>query len=63
MRGQVAPITRFGYYKKGARLKTEPKQRDTKKVWDKTWYIDPTDGQKKSAWTSSAEFVGEQEAS
>ena len=61
--GQVTPITRFGYYKKGARLKTEPKQHDTKKVWDKTWYIDPIDGQKKIAWSSSAEFVGEQESS
>jgi hypothetical protein len=61
MRGHIVPITRFGYYRKGYRLKEDPKQRDTKKVWDKSWYIDPIDGQKKSAWGSSAEFVGEQE--
>lgn len=61
-RGNVVPITRFGYYQKGARLKRDPGQRDTKKVWDKSWYIDPIDGQKKSAWSSSSEFVGDQES-
>jgi hypothetical protein len=62
IRGHVVPITRFGHYRKGYRLKDEPEQRNTKKVWDKSWYVDPIDGQKKSAWGTSAEFVGEQEA-
>ena len=61
IRGHVVPITKFGYYQKGSRLKKDPKQHDTKKVWDRSWYIDPIDGQKKSAWETSAEFVGEQE--
>ena len=63
IRGRVVPITKFGYYQKGARLKKEPKQRDMKTVWDKSWYVEPIDGQKKTAWTTSAEFVGEQETS
>jgi hypothetical protein len=55
-------ITRLGYYQKRARIKKQPSPRDTKSVWYETWYVDPSDGQKKRAWQSSAEFVGEQES-
>lgn len=55
------PITRFGHYQKGARIKEQSNQHNMKSVWNESWYVDPIDGQKRRAWQSAAEFVGEQE--
>jgi hypothetical protein len=61
IRGGIMPITRFGYYQKGARIKEQSNQHNMKSVWNESWYVDPIDGQKRRAWQSAAEFVGEQE--
>ncbi len=63
MRGGIMPITRFGYYRKGARIKEQSNQHNMRSIWHQSWYIDPIDRQKKSAWQSAAEFIGEQELS
>jgi hypothetical protein len=63
IKGGVVPITRFGYYQKGARINQQSTQHNMNNVWNESWYVDPIDGQKKRAWQSAAEFVGEQHPS
>src|SRR5687767_7451522 len=46
-------------YQKGARIKQQSNQHNMKSVWNESWYVDPIDGQKRRAWQSAAEFVGE----
>ena len=59
--GGLRPITRFGYYKRGARLKDQPGDYNKQSVWNKSWYLDPTDGETKPAWGTALEFIGDQE--
>ena len=56
---RIVPTTRFAYYAKAVRVSDQDAY-NLKKVWAETWYIDPDDGEKKFAWQSSAEFVGNQ---
>lgn len=56
----ITPTTRISYYQKGKRISQESPSTNIENVWSETWYIDPDDGQKKFAWQSSAEFIGEQ---
>jgi hypothetical protein len=52
----IRPTTRVSYYEKGRRVSTEWNLENT---WGATWYVDPDSGEKKKAWDSSGEFVGE----
>lgn len=56
-RKRIVPTRRFSYYEKGNRV-SEEDDANLSNVWPATWYFDPDDGQKKLAWQSSAEFVG-----
>jgi len=56
---RIVPTTRFSYYERRRRV-SEKNSTNLQKVWGATWYIDPDDGNKKLAWQSSAEFVGDQ---
>jgi hypothetical protein len=58
--GGVSPTARLNYYRKGKKLISGATSHNLKNVFGETWYIDLDDGQKKFAWQSSAEFIGEQ---
>jgi hypothetical protein len=55
---RIVPTTRLKYYQKRDRVSDE-NSTNLEKVWGPTWYVDPDDDQKKMAWQSSAEFVGD----
>jgi len=52
---RIFPTTNSSYYQKGKRVTWEW---NLSNIWEKTWYIDPDDGQTKEAWHSSGEFAG-----
>ena len=53
---RIYPTTRPAYYQHGVIVSSES---NLANVWGPTWYIDPDDGEKKKAWESSSEFVGQ----
>ena len=52
---RIFPTTKFNYYIKGKQVAWEW---NLKRVWQRTWYIDPKTKKIKIAWDSAGEFIG-----
>jgi hypothetical protein len=55
MKKRIFPTTRIGYYQIGRRVAWEW---NFNNKWGETWYRDLDTGEPRTAWSSSAEFVG-----